>query len=92
MIRELRELFQYRDVLVNLVKREMKVRYKNSILGFLWSLLNPLLQILVLVIVFKYFMAQQEPNYSVKLVTTILPWYFFAQVLQEGSRRPISRG
>ena len=84
MIRELRELFQYRDVLVNLVKREMKVRYKNSILGFLWSLLNPLLQILVLVIVFKYFMAQQEPNYSVKLVTTILPWYFFAQVLQEG--------
>ena len=84
-MRELRELLRYRDVLFNLVKRELKVRYKNSVLGFLWSLLNPLLQILVLVIVFKLFMEQPEPNYSVKLVTTILPWFFFAQVLQEGA-------
>jgi lipopolysaccharide transport system permease protein len=87
VIRDLLELFRYRDVLVNLVKREMKVRYKNSVLGFFWSLLNPLLQILVLVLVFKYFtpMAAESQNYSILLVTTILPWYFFAQVLQEGS-------
>lgn len=87
MIRELRELWAYRDVLVNLVKREMKVRYKNSVLGFFWSLLNPLLQILVLWAVFKQFtnMAGEAPNYTIMLVTTILPWYFFAQVAQEGS-------
>jgi len=87
MMRELRELLQYRDVIVNLVKRQMAVRYKNSVLGFLWSLLNPLLQVLVLVIVFKYLtsMAAKERNFSVKLVTTMLPWYFFAQVVQEGA-------
>lgn len=82
----LRELIRYRDVLFNLVRRELKVRYKNSVLGFLWSLLNPLLQILVLVTVFKLLTNMaDEPNYSIKLVTTILPWYFFAQVLQEGA-------
>lgn len=86
-MQQLRELFEYSDVLVNLVKRELKVRYKNSILGFFWSLLNPLLQILVLVTVFKYLtdMAAESPNYSIMLVTTVLPWYFFAQVLPEGA-------
>jgi len=85
MIPGLRELFAYRDVLVNLVKRELKVRYKNSVLGFLWSLLNPLLQILVLVIAIKYFMGQSEPSYSIMLVSAFLPWTFFAMVLQEGA-------
>lgn len=84
-MRGLRELFAYRDVLVNLVKRELKVRYKNSVLGFLWSLLNPLLQILVLVVAIKYFMGAAEPSYSIMLVSAYLPWTFFALVTQEGA-------
>jgi lipopolysaccharide transport system permease protein len=45
MLTELRELYRYRDLLAQLIARDLKVRYKNSVLGFFWSLLNPLLQV-----------------------------------------------
>ena len=51
MVARLRELLRYRDLIQNLVMRDLKVRYKSSVLGFLWSLLNPLLLMLVFTVV-----------------------------------------
>jgi len=78
MIRYLREVWGYRELIGNLVIRDLKVRYKNSVLGFLWSLLNPLLLMLVFTVVFTVML----PNYSVPsfpafVLCGLLPWNFF---------------
>jgi len=82
---ELAEVLRYREVLWNLVRRNLKVRYKNSILGFAWSLLNPLMQIGVWYFVFKILMRNDEPNYMAFIVTGFLPWLFFSQTVLDGT-------
>jgi ABC-2 type transport system permease protein len=79
------ELWRYRQVVWILAVRDLKVRYRNSILGFFWSFLNPLLQVLVYTIVFKYIMQSTEKNYSVKLFCALMPWLFFSQSLQDAA-------
>jgi len=78
MIRRLRELYRYRDLLRNLVIRDLKVRYKNSILGVLWSLLNPLLMTLVFTIVFTVLVPSRVEKFPVFFMSGFLPWAFFA--------------
>ena len=78
MIRCLREVWVYRELVGNLVVRDLKVRYKSSVLGFLWSLLNPLLLMAVFTVVFTIML----PNYSVPyfpvfVLCGLLPWNFF---------------
>ncbi len=70
---------------LQLARRDLKVRYKNSALGFFWSFLNPLMQIVILTIVFKNIMDQKTSNYSMELFTCFLPWMFFAQSLNDGA-------
>ncbi len=82
---EIAELWRYREVLFNLVRRNLKVRYKNSFLGFSWSLLNPLFQIGVWYFVFKVIMGNSEPNYMAKLITGFLPWLFFSQTVLDST-------
>ena len=68
-----------------LVRRDLKVRYKNSALGFFWSFLNPLMQIVILTVVFKHIMMSPVKNFSMELFTCFLPWMFFAQSLSDGA-------
>ena len=84
-MRELRELWRFREVLYNLVRRNLKVRYKNSVLGFFWSVLNPLMQIGVWYFVFKVIMGNAEPNYMAQLITGFLPWLFFSQAVLDSA-------
>ncbi len=84
-MRELFEVVRYREVLWNLVRRNLKVRYKNSILGFAWSLLNPLMQIGVWYFVFKILFGRDEPNFMALLVTGFLPWLFFSQTVLDST-------
>lgn len=70
---------------VQLVRRDLKVRYKNSALGFFWSFLNPLMQIIILTVVFRYIMGSRIQNFSMELFTCLLPWMFFAQSLSDGT-------
>jgi len=84
-MREFREVWRYREVLLNLVRRNLKVRYKNSVLGFFWSLLNPLMQIGVWWFVFKIVLGNQEPNYMAKLICGFLPWLFFSQTVLDST-------
>lgn len=64
----------YKDLLTELVKKEIKVRYKNSILGYLWSILLPLSQALIFFFAFKFVMRIQVPNYALFLVVALFPW------------------
>ena len=52
MMQKLHELYQYREMIASLVRKDLKGRYKGSVLGFLWTFLNPLLQLLVYTMVF----------------------------------------
>lgn len=79
MIARIRELVHYRELMRNLVIRDLKVRYKNSFLGVLWSLLNPLLMTLVFTIVFTIMLPNNETeNYPVFFMCGFLPWSFMA--------------
>lgn len=77
----LRELYRYRSLVLNLVVRDLKSRYKRSVLGFLWSLLNPLAMMLVFTVVFTVIMPSQLENYPIFLLCGLLPWNFFTGAL-----------
>ena len=75
----LRELWTYRDLIRNLVVRDLKVRYKNSALGIAWSWLNPLLMMIVLTVVFTVMAGRSAlPAYPVFVLIGILAWNFFS--------------
>jgi len=78
MISRLRELYRHRELIENLVVRDLKVRYKNSVLGFVWSLLNPLLLMVVFTIVFTIMLPNLTiPKFPVFVMCALLPWNFF---------------
>ena len=70
--------WQHRELVLNLVKTNLKLRYRNSALGFLWSFLNPLAMSLVLIFVFMHVFKFQIANYPAYLLTGIISWRFFA--------------
>ena len=81
----LRELIAHREVLVNLIRKELKVKYTASVLGAVWSLLNPVVFLAVfsfVVIVLRV----RIPDYPVFLLSGLLAWNFFANSLQTGAR------
>lgn len=77
----MKELFRYRELIKNLVIKDLKLKYRDSTIGFLWSLLNPLLLILVYSFVFGHILQPSIPQFSFFLMVGILPWNFFAQSL-----------
>ncbi len=74
----LRELWSFRELVLNLVVRDLKVRYKNSALGVIWSLLNPLLMMLVFTAVFTIMRGRAIDRFPVFVLVGLLPWQFFA--------------
>jgi lipopolysaccharide transport system permease protein len=81
----LKELFAYRELLWMLVLRDIRVRYKNTWLGFFWSLVNPVMQVAVMTVVLKYVLRIDIDNYSIYLFCAFLPWTFFQLSLLEAS-------
>ena len=84
-MRLLRELYQYREMIASLVRKDLKGRYKGSVLGFLWTFINPLLQLLVYTVVFSIIMKSGIENYYLHLFVALVPWIFFASALTTGS-------
>ena len=81
------ELIQYRELIRSLVTRDLKVRYKNSVLGFVWSLLNPLLTMVVFTFVFTVvFPSGGKENFPVFFLAGLLPWQFFANSVNMTTR------
>ena len=85
LLSEAREAWRYRELLNNLVDRELQVRYKNSALGVIWSLANPIVRALILVVVFKYIVRISTENYSAYMLAAFFPWtYFLTGILDAG--------
>lgn len=75
----MRELLRYRDLVVYLVARDLKVRYRRSSIGFAWTMLQPLMTMLVLSLVFSSIFRFDIENYAVYALSGILFWNFFSQ-------------
>jgi ABC-2 type transport system permease protein len=84
-IERLRAVWEYRELLGNLVRKELKVKYKNSALGFLWSLLNPMLYLVVFYVVFSVFLKTAIPNFPIFLLCGLLPYNLFSASLGGGT-------
>lgn len=85
MRKHLKELWAYRELVYNLVVRDLKVRYKNSLLGILWSWLNPLLMMLIFTFVFGYMWRNRAiDNPHILFLSALLPWNFFTGSVMGG--------
>ncbi|HEY0258760.1 MAG TPA: ABC transporter permease [Lacisediminihabitans sp.] len=92
-MRYFKELLSARELLANLTLREIKGKYKRTIFGQLWSLANPLAQMLIYTFIFSVLFVQTPPTgdpsglkvYALSLLCGLLPWLFFANVLNAGS-------
>ncbi|MBI5652665.1 MAG: ABC transporter permease [Chloroflexi bacterium] len=79
MLEELRAVWRYRDLLAQLIARNLTVRYKRSILGFAWTMLNPLLMMTILTLVFSNVFRVTLEHYAVYVLSALVLWNFFAQ-------------
>jgi homopolymeric O-antigen transport system permease protein len=95
MWRNIQNLYRYRVLVRSLVSRELKARYRGSMLGFFWSFFNPLLLLIVYTIVFNYILpnrALETQPYALFLFCGLLPWTWFSSSLLEASNVIASGG
>jgi ABC-2 type transport system permease protein len=85
-------VYSYRELIRNLVLKDLKLKYRDSVLGFLWSLANPLLLILVYSFVFAHILRGGPANFAYFLMVGILPWNFFAQSLMMSTGSILDNG
>lgn len=87
-----KSLYEYRELLKTSISKDVRGKYKNSVLGILWSFLNPLLQIAVYAIVFPLIMKNNLPNYTVFLCCGLIPWNFFSAAISRTSFTMVENG
>lgn len=85
MINRVKEIYAYRDMIKNLVKRDLRGKYKGSALGFLWTFISPLCQIIVYTIVFSIIVRNNLENFYVYMIVGMIPWLFFDMSLRNGA-------
>ncbi len=81
----LMQVWMYRELLRGLVVRNLKVKYQRSLLGFVWTLVNPLLTVTILVVVFSHVVRIQVPDYWAFLLSGYFVWNFMLQTLNTGT-------
>jgi ABC-2 type transport system permease protein len=79
VLRDLRELTRFGSLLRELIARDLKVRYKRSVLGVLWTMLNPLFLMLILAFVFSHALRITMEHFPIYLLSALVLWNFFAQ-------------
>jgi ABC-type polysaccharide/polyol phosphate export permease len=95
MLSNLRALVRYRPLIQSLVARELKARYRGSVLGFFWSFINPLLLLLIYSFVFSFVLPARVEGiqpYALFLFCGILPWTWFSSSILESANVLISGG
>lgn len=85
MIKTIKELYDYREMIYSLVQKELRGKYKGSVLGFLWSLLIPLFQLVIYTIVFSVFMQSGIDKFYIFLFVALIPWLFFNNCISGGA-------
>ena len=81
----IKELWHYREMIISLVKRDLKGRYKGSAMGFLWTMINPLLQLAVYTFVFSVIMPSGVERFYLFLFVALVPWLFSSTCLSTGT-------
>src|SRR5437763_6635759 len=96
MFRNLSQLPRYRGLIQSLVARELKARYRGSVLGFFWSFINPLMLLLIYTFVFAVVLpamhSKEIEPYALFMFCGILPWTWFSSSLSEAAGSLISGG
>ena len=90
-LHHLREIIAYRNMIRYLVIRDLKVRYRHSVLGFAWSFLNPLLMMVVFTLVFTALRQQSVAKYPVFLLSGLLPWQWFSNSIVAASSSVVNQ-
>lgn len=93
-VKSVKDLAAYRELLVLLVRRELKARYKDSALGFLWSLIRPLTILLVYYVAIGKFLGAERsiPEFAIYIFTGLIAWQFFAEVVSAGTGSIVNNG
>ena len=81
----IKEIYEYREMIYSLIKRDLRGRYKGSVLGFLWTFLNPLFQLVVYTFVFSVIMRAGYDKYYLFLFVALIPWIFFSTSVAGGA-------
>lgn len=90
-MKTLKEIFDYREMIFSLVRKDLRGRYKGSVLGFLWTFINPLMQLVVYSIVFSTIMRVMDiDKYYIFLFVALIPWIFFSSSVQIGASSVIA--
>ncbi len=87
----IKELYQYREMIFSLIRKDLRGRYKGSALGFLWTFLNPLLQLIVYTIVFSELFPTNIEKFYIFLFIGLVPWLFFNTSLVGGATSIVSQ-
>lgn len=87
-----KKIYNYRELLKTNVKKEIRGRYKNSILGVMWSFLNPLLQLAVYAVIFGALLAGGDPTYHIYICVALIPWTYFTTAISQSSFTIIGNG
>lgn len=87
MLDSMREIWSFRALVLELVRRDLKVRYKNRVGGILWSLFTPLMQVLTITLMVKFFLNPARiNNYSAYLMPVMFLWQFFQNTVLDSSQ------
>lgn len=85
MLASLRAVWRYRDLVRNLVARDLRIKYKGSSLGFAWSLIHPIVLAGVYTLAFRYILNVRQPYFTTFLLSGLLPWTCFAACLGQAT-------
>ncbi len=90
----IRDVWRYRELLNLLVRRELKARYKDSVLGFLWTLIRPLALLLVYYIAIGKFLGAERsiPDFAIYIFTGLTAWTLFSEIVTGGTASIVSNG
>lgn len=87
-----KKIYKYRELLKTNVKKEIRGRYKNSILGVMWSFLNPLLQLVVYAVIFGALLAGGDKTYHIYICVALIPWTYFTTAITQSAFTIIGNG
>ncbi len=78
----IREIYKFREMIKGWTKKELRTRYKGSFLGFLWTFVNPLMQLIIYSLIFPFILKINQENFAMFLFVALIPWNFFTNCLQ----------
>lgn len=86
-----RKIYQYREMIIGMIRRDLKGKYKGSVLGFFWTFLNPLLQLMIYTVVFSLVFRNNIDKFYIYLFIGLVPWIFFSTSLSGGAASVVNQ-